>query len=113
MEARASAKYIRMSPRKARLVVDQIRGRSAQEALAILQVLPNRPARPITKVLQSAIANAENNFEMDRDLLYVAQAYVDQGPVLKRYRPRGRGMASRIRTPTSHITIVLKEKKEG
>jgi len=113
VEARASAKYIRISPRKARLVVDQIRGRSAQEALAILQVLPNRPARPIAKVLQSAIANAENNFEMDRDLLYVAQAYVDQGPVMKRYRPRARGMVSRIRRPTSHITIVLKEKKEG
>ncbi|MCR3922457.1 MAG: 50S ribosomal protein L22 [Firmicutes bacterium] len=113
MEAKATAKHIRMSPRKARLVVDQIRGRSAQEALAILQVLPNRPTEPIYKVLHSAMANAENNFEMNRDDLYVAQVFVDQGPVLKRFRPRARGMASKIRKPTSHITIILEEKKEG
>lgn len=113
MEAKAVAKYIRMSPRKARLVVDQIRGRSAQEALAILKVLPNKPAEPIFKVLHSAMANAENNFEMNRDDLYVAQVFVDQGPVLKRFRPRARGTASRIRKPTSHITIVLREKREG
>ncbi len=113
MEARATAKYIRMSPRKARLVVDQIRGRNVRDALAMLKVLPNKPAEPITKVLQSAIANAEHNYEMNRDDLYVAQAFIDQGPVLKRYRPRARGMVSRIRKPTSHITIILKEKKEG
>lgn len=113
MEAKATAKYIRMSPRKARLVVDQIRGKNALEALAILQVFPNRPAEPIYKVLHSAMANAENNFNMNRDDLYVAQAFIDQGPVLKRYRPRARGMASRIRKPTSHITIILKEKREG
>ena len=113
MEARAVAKYIRMSPRKARLVVDQIRGRSAQEAMAILQLTPNKPAEPIYKVLHSAVANAENNFEMNKDNLYVAQVFIDQGPVLKRFRPRARGMASKIRKPTSHITIVLRENKEG
>lgn len=113
MEAKAVAKYIRMSPRKARLVVDQIRGRKAQDALAILKHTPNKPAEPIYKVLHSAMANAENNFEMNRDDLYVAQVFIDQGPVLKRFRPRARGTASRIRKPTSHITIILKEQKEG
>jgi large subunit ribosomal protein L22 len=113
VEAKATAKYVRMSPRKARLVVDQIRGKSVQEAQAILKVLPNRPAEPIYKVLYSAMANAENNYAMNRDNLYVAKAFIDQGPVLKRYRARARGMASRIRKPTSHITIILKEKREG
>lgn len=113
MEAKAVAKYIRMSPRKARLVVDLIRGKNAKEALAILQLTPNKPAEPIYKALHSAMANAENNFEMKRDDLYVAQAYVDQGPVLKRFRPRARGTASRIRKPTSHITIILKQQREG
>ncbi len=112
MEAKAVAKYVRISPRKARLVVDQIRGKSAGEALAILNALPNRPAGPIYKVLHAAMANAENNFEMDRDELYVAKAFIDEGPVLKRFRPRARGMASRIRKRTSHITIILKEKEE-
>ncbi len=111
MEAKATAKYIRMSPRKARLVADQIRGRNAQEALSILKFIPNRPAEPIYKVLHSAMANAENNFEMNRDELYVAQIFVDQGPVLKRFRPRARGMASKIRKPTSHITIILKQRE--
>ena len=113
MEAKATAKYIRMSPRKARLVVDLIRGRNAKEALAILQVLPSTTTEPIYKVLHSAMANAENNFEMNRDALLVSQVFVDQGPVLKRHRPRARGMASRIRKPTSHITIILTEKREG
>lgn len=112
MEAKAVAKYVRMSPRKARLVVDQIRGRKAKEALAILSAFPNHPAKPIYKVLHAAMANAENNFEMDRDELYVAKAFIDEGPALKRSRPRARGMASRIRKRTSHITIILKEKEE-
>jgi large subunit ribosomal protein L22 len=113
VEAKAVAKYIRMSPRKARLVVDLIRGKNAKTALAILQHTPNMPAEPIYKVLHSAMANAENNFEMNRDDLYVAKVFIDQGPVLKRFRPRARGMASKIRKPTSHITIILKEQKEG
>jgi len=113
VEAKAVAKYIRMSPRKARLVVDLIRGKNAKEALTLLKLTPNKPADPIYKALHSAMANAENNFEMKRDDLYVAQVFVDQGPVLKRFRPRARGVASRIRKPTSHITIILKEQKEG
>ena len=111
MEAKATAKYIRMSPRKARLVADLIRGKNAKDALNILSFTPNRPAEPIYKVLHSAMANAENNFEMNRDELYVAQIFVDQGPVLKRFRPRARGMASKIRKPTSHITIILKQRE--
>jgi large subunit ribosomal protein L22 len=112
VEAKAVAKHVRISPRKARLVVDLIRGRGAKEALAILQTLPNRPTEPIYKVLFAAMANAENNFEMDRDELYVAKVYIDEGPTMKRFRPRARGMASRIRKRTSHITIILKEKEE-
>lgn len=112
MEAKATAKYIRMSPRKARLVIDLIRGKGANEALAILKAIPNKPARPIYKVLHAAMANAENNFNMNRDALYVSKAYIDEGPVLRRYRPRARGMASRIRRRTSHITIVVSERKE-
>lgn len=111
MEAKAIARYVRISPRKARLVVDQIRGKNAGEALSILKLIPNRPAKPIYKVLHAAVANAENNFDMNRDKLYVARAFVDQGPVLKRYRPRARGAASRIRKPTSHITIILQERE--
>lgn len=113
MEAKAVAKFIGMSPRKARLVVDQIRGKMAEEALAVLKFVPNKPAELIHKVLNSAVANAEHNHSMRRDKLYVSQAFVDQGPVLKRFRPRARGMASRIRKPTSHVTIILKEQKEG
>jgi large subunit ribosomal protein L22 len=112
VEAKAVAKYVRISPRKARLVVDLIRGRSAKESLAILKTLPNRPTEPIYKVLHAAMANAENNFEMDRDELYVAKVFIDEGPTMKRFRPRARGMASRIRKRTSHITIILKEKEE-
>jgi large subunit ribosomal protein L22 len=113
VEAKAVAKYIRISPRKARLVADQIRGKNAKEALAVLKVIPNKPADPIYKVLHAAMSNAENNFEMNRDDLYVSQAYIDEGPTMKRFRPRARGMASRIRKRTSHITIILKEKREG
>jgi len=112
VEAKSVAKYIRITPRKARLVVDQIRGRDVREALAILKNLPNRPCEPIYKVLHSALANAENNFEMNKEGLYVAKAFIDEGPVLKRFRPRARGSASRIRKRTSHITIILKEKEE-
>jgi large subunit ribosomal protein L22 len=111
VEAKAVAKYIRMSPRKARLVMDLIRGKGVGEALAILKHLPNRPTEPIYKVLHSALANAEHNLELKRDQLYVWRAFIDQGPPLKRFRPRARGMASRIRRPTSHITIILKARE--
>lgn len=111
MEARAVARYIRVSPRKARQVVDLIRGKSLGEALDILRFLPNKAARPVTKVVESAAANAENNFSMNRRALYVARIYVDEGPTLKRIRPRARGMANRIRKRTSHITVVLAERE--
>ena len=110
MEARAVAKYIRISPYKARLVVDLIRGKPVSEALNILTFTPKKPARLVKKVLESAIANAEHNYQMDPDRLYVKKAYVDEGPRLKRIWPRAFGRASRILKRTSHITIVVEEK---
>jgi len=110
--ARASARYVRMSPRKVRQVVDLIRNKDIGEALAILELTPRAASSVVTKVLKSAIANAENNYNMNPDLLYVAECYVDQGPTLKRIRPRSRGMFDRILKRTSHITVVLREKEE-
>ncbi len=112
MEARATARYVRMSPRKARQVIDLIRNKDVGEALGILSLAPQAAASVVEKVVKSAIANAENNYDMDPDLLYVAECYVDQGPTLKRFRPRARGMADRIRKRVSHITVVLQEKEE-
>lgn len=111
MEARAVARYIRISPRKARQVIDLIRGKSANEALNILKFTPKAASSIIAKVVKSAIANAEHNLEMDKDDLYVAKAYVDQGPTMKRWRARMRGVPAMILKRTSHITIVLKEKE--
>jgi len=113
MEAKAVAKYIRVSPRKARQVIDLIRGKSVQDAFAILKFTPNKGADLIEKVLKSAVANAENNYDMDTDSLVVSKAYVDQGSTLKRFRPRAMGRADRIRKRTSHITVMVTEKKEG
>ncbi|MCM8900382.1 50S ribosomal protein L22 [Caldicoprobacter algeriensis] len=112
MRPRAIARYIRMSPRKVRAVIDLIRGKTVNEALAILANTPRAAARPVMKVLKSAIANAENNMNMDQDNLYVAEIYADQGPTLKRIMPRARGMAYMIRKRTSHITVVLDEIKK-
>lgn len=112
MEARAIARHISISPRKARQVVDLIRGKDVEEALAILRFTPKGGSPIVEKVVRSAMANAENNFDMDVDSLYVAECYVDQGPTLKRIRPRARGMANRIRKRTSHITVILREKEE-
>ncbi|NLJ73428.1 MAG: 50S ribosomal protein L22 [Firmicutes bacterium] len=112
MEARAVARHIRISPRKARQVVDLIRDKDVDEALSILRFTPKAGSPIVEKVLRSAIANAENNHDMDVDSLYVAECYVDQGPTLKRIRPRARGMADRIRKRTSHITVILREKEE-
>lgn len=111
MEAKAVAKYIRISPNKARQVVDLIRGKDAKEALAILRFIPKRAAKPIEKCLRSAIANAEHNYDMDADSLYVAKVCVDQGPTLKRYKPRAMGRADLMRRRTSHITVVVSEKE--
>jgi large subunit ribosomal protein L22 len=108
---RAQAKYVRHAPRKARLVVDHIRGKSIGEARAILQHTPRAAAVDVLKLLESAVANAENNHELVADDLVVRKAYVDEGPTLKRYRPRALGRATRIRKRTSHMTIQLSPKE--
>jgi len=113
MEARAVAKYIRIAPRKVRQVVDLIRGKQVAEALAILKFTPNRGSVAVAKVVKSASANAEHNKDAIKDNLYVAEAFVDQGPTLKRFNPRAMGKADLKRRKTSHITIVVREKKEG
>jgi len=110
MEAKAVAKYIRISPVKVRDVINLIRGKNVNEALAILKFTPNRASVPVAKVVKSAAANAGHNYEMNEDDLFVFAAYVDQGPTLKRFRPRAYGRANVIRKRTSHITVVVKEK---
>ncbi|CAM5778894.1 MULTISPECIES: 50S ribosomal protein L22 [Brevibacillus] len=110
MEAKAVARYIRIAPRKVRLVVDLIRGKQVGEALAILKHTPKAASPVVEKLLKSAIANAEHNYEMDPNGLVVGKIFVDQGPTLKRFRPRAMGRASRIHKRTSHITVVLNEK---
>ncbi|MCR4443113.1 MAG: 50S ribosomal protein L22 [Peptococcaceae bacterium] len=110
-QARAVARHIRMSPRKARQVIDLIRGKTVSEAFAILRFTPQRAAKPVNKVLKSAVANAEHNYEMNTDKLYVKEAYVDAGPTLKRIMPRAMGRADLIRKRTSHITVVVSEKE--
>lgn len=110
MEAKAVAKYIRIAPRKVRVVMDLIRGKDIAEAFAILKFTPKVGAQAIEKVLKSAVANAENNFDMDVDKLYVSSCFVDQGPTLKRIHPRSRGQAFKILKRTSHITIVVEER---
>lgn len=110
MEAKAVAKYVRIAPRKVRVVMDLIRGKSVQEAFAILKFTPKAGAEVLNKVLKSAVANAENNFDMDSDLLYVKTAFVDEGPTLKRIHPRSRGQAFKILKRTSHVTIIVDEK---
>jgi large subunit ribosomal protein L22 len=110
-EARAVARYIRMSPQKVREMVDLIRGKDLREALAILKFTPRRASAPVTKLVQSAAANAEHNYEMDRENLYVAECFVDQGPTIKRYQARAMGRADLLRKRTSHITVVLRERQ--
>ena len=111
MEARAIAKYVRMSPMKVGVVLDLIRGKNVNEAFAILQYTPKEAAVVINKVLKSAVANAENNHNMDVSRLYVAECFVCPGPTLKRIRPKDHGRAHRILKRTSHVTIVLKERE--
>lgn len=113
MEAKAIARSVRIAPRKVRLVVDLIRGKRVGEALAILKHTPKAASPVVEKVLNSAIANAGHNYNMDVENLVVSKAYVDQGATLKRFRPRAQGRAFRIHKRTSHITIVVSEKKEG
>jgi len=110
-EARATAKYVRISPRKVKQVIDLIKGKNVAEADAVLKFTPKAAARVVSKVLGSATANAENNLRLNKDNLYVASAFANQGPTLKRYRPRAMGRAAKIRKRTSHITVILKERE--
>ena len=110
-EARAVARYLRVSPLKARQVADLVRGKNVNEAVGILKYTNKKSAPLISKVLKSAIANAEHNNDMDSDELYVSEIYVDEGPTLKRMRPRAYGRADVRRHRTSHITVVLRERE--
>ena len=109
-QASAKLSYARISSRKVKAVIDLIRNKNVGEALAILKLTPKAAAEIVEKLLKSAIANAENNFGMDTEKLYVAEIFANQGPTLKRVRPRAQGRAFRIRKRTSHVTIVLKER---
>ena len=109
MEAKASATNLRISPRKVKIVLDLIRNQPVDKAMAILEYTPKAACEYLIKLLKSAMANAENNFNMDPSRLYVAECYVGPGPILKRMRPRAQGRAYRIYKRTSHITLVLKE----
>ena len=110
MEAKAVAKFVRIAPRKVRVVMNLIRGKNVADAFAILKFTPKVGADVVEKVLKSAVANAENNFDMNVDKLYISSAYVDQGPTLKRIHPRSRGQAFSIFKRTSHVTVVVAER---
>ena len=110
MEARAQARFVRVTPLKARRVVDVIRGMKADQAAALLRFAPQAAAEPVRKVLESAMANAENNDGLAPDTLDVAEAYVDEVPTMKRFRPRAQGRAYRVAKRTSHITVVVEER---
>ena len=109
MEARAQARFVRVTPMKARRVIDLIRGLPAEQAQAVLTFAPQAASEPVGKVLNSAIANATNNHDLDARTLVVTEAYVDEGPTMKRFRPRAQGRASRINKRTSHITVVVSQ----
>ena len=109
MEATAKVTYVRITPRKVQIVLDLIRNQPVEKALAILKYTPKAACEPTLKLLKSAIANAENNLNLDPERLYVAQANVGQGPTLKRMRARAKGSGTRINKKTSHITLVLRE----
>lgn len=106
----AHARYVRMTPMKTRRVVELIKGRKADEALSVLRFAPQAASEPVAKVLASAMANAENNLSLDPDTLWVSAAYVDEGPTLKRFRPRAQGRTYRIRKRTSHITVEVESR---
>jgi large subunit ribosomal protein L22 len=109
MEAKALARFIRISPQKARLIADLVRGKNVEEAINTLRFMPKKAARIIRKVVESAVANASQNEAIDVDTLYVKKIFVDGGPMLKRIRPRAMGRATRILKRTSHITVILDE----
>ena len=112
-QAKAIARTVRIAPRKVRLVVDLIRGKQVGEAVAILRHTPKAASPVVEKVLKSAVANAEHNYDLDVNNLVVSEVFVDEGPTLKRFRPRAQGRASAINKRTSHITLVVSEQKEG
>lgn len=111
MEARAIAKYVRISPLKVNFICREITGKQVDEALSILKFTPKKGARILEKVLDSAVANAENNLNLDRDNLYVSSAYANEGPRMKRWRPKAKGMAYPIIKRSSHVGVVVKEKE--
>ena len=111
--ASATARYVRVTPMKARRVIDLVRGKSVAEALAILKYAPQGAAKPVAKVVASAAANAENNFGLDRSSLVISEAYANEGPTMRRFQPRAQGRAFMIRKRTSHITVVVESQKEG
>ena len=108
--ARAQARYAHMGPRKARRVIDLVRGMKAVDALDVLKFEPHAASEDVYKVVASAIANAEHNEHLDRDSLWISEAFVDEGPTLKRFRPRAQGRAYRVRKRTSHITVVVESR---
>lgn len=110
MEAKAIAKYVRMNSMKVGIVLDLIRGKNVREAFAILQFTPKDAAEVVNKILKSAVANAENNMNLDGTSLYVAETYACPGPTLKRIRPHAQGRAFSIKKRTSHITVIVKER---
>ena len=111
MRVTATAKYVRISPRKVRLITDLINGKPVEEAAAILRFLPNAAAKDVAKVLKSATANAENNHDLSADDLVVVAAIADEGPTIKRFRPRAQGRAFPIHKPMTHVTIVVESKE--
>jgi large subunit ribosomal protein L22 len=113
MEARAIAKYVRMSPIKLKPVADLVRGKDLEEALTILKFTPGKGAEIVEKVVRSAAANAENNFDLNRDNLFVAEVYANKGPTMKRWRAADRGRAAMILKRSSHIGVTLREKEEA
>jgi large subunit ribosomal protein L22 len=104
---RASARYVRIAPRKVRVVADQIRGKDLEEALALLRFSPRGAAETVRKVIESAAANAENNFDLDPEEMKISKISIDEGPTMRRYRPRARGRATRIEKRTCHINVAL------
>ena len=112
LEAKATLKYARISARKVKIVADLIRGKNVDEALAIVKFTPKASSEVIEKLLKSAIANAEHNYDLESANLYVSEAYVNEGATLKRFRPRAKGMASPINKRTSHVVVVVSEKND-
>ena len=111
MSAKAQARYVRISPRKIRLIIDEVRGKKVEEALNILSFMQKKGARILKKLIESAVANAQENSDLDVDELRVAKIYADEGPTLKRWRARALGRATMIRKRTSHITVILERIK--